>query len=331
MSSGVLGLDTSGPIADLALVVVLTEVVVAVVTLEALRGSPFAWALVLPYVLFVPGYAVVSALYPDRAGPLRPPDAVPNGPSDPDLSTLGRVVLSLGASVGVVAAVAITLDFTVWGFQRLPLVAGIGLFTLAAAAVAAYRRQTVRHPAGVGRKAFVAALSRAAGDDTRSRVLSAVAVLCVVGAGGAVALADSGPINSGADPGLRTASLVAGDDAAAGDYSRTLTVGEPTDYTLAIENGAGDALRATVVVQLQTVDVGESVRVTDRTELRRVEIEVPPDGRESVTTGVAPAAAGERRLTHLVYFGDAPETATVESADREVHLWVTAREGGGEA
>lgn len=327
MSSGVLGIDTSGPVADLALVVVVTEVLVAVVTLDPLRGSPLAWGLVLPYVLFVPGYAVVSALYPDGAGPLRPADAVPNGPDDPDLSPLGRVVLSLGASVGVVAAVAITLDFTVWGFQRLPLVAGVGLFTFVAAAVAAYRRQRVRNPAGVGRDAFVAGLSKAVGDDTRSRVLSAVAVLCVVSAAGAVAMAD--PATPGDD--LRTASLVAGEDAAADDYQRTLTVGEPTDYTLSLENGAEDALRATVVVQLQTVDVGETVRVTDRTELRRVEVEVPANGRESVTTPVVPASAGERRLTQLVYFGDAPDTATVETADREVHLWVTALEGGEES
>ena len=53
-------------VADLVAVLALLGVAVGVVFLTSLAG-PLRIAAVLPVILFLPGYALVSALYPDPA------------------------------------------------------------------------------------------------------------------------------------------------------------------------------------------------------------------------------------------------------------------------
>jgi len=320
MSSGSAG---SAPSADLLGVVAATALFVVVSLVDPLRAGPYAWLVALPYVLFVPGYAVVAALYPDDETTLRPTDAVRGGASDPGLGTVGRLALGVGASVGAVAAVGITLDFTVWGFQRLPLVSGIAVFALAATGVAALRRRAAARPAGVGRAAVSLALGDALGRDALGRALTALAVLCVLGAAGAVVATNADHADA------RAASFVTDGSANAADYPRNLTVGERTNYTLLVENGANAPANATVVTQLQTVETDGDVAVRERREVARTTVAVPADGSATATIPVTPATTGERRLACLVYFGGAPANATAASADREVHLWVTVRDAGG--
>jgi uncharacterized membrane protein len=311
------------PSADLLLVVVSTGLAGCVVGIDPLRTSTLAWAVVLPYSFFVPGYAIVSMLYPSNPTALVPNDAVDGGPADPRVGLLGRAVLSIGGSVGVIAVVGITLDFTVFGFQRIPLFTGVALFTLAAVVIAGYRRQRTHEPAGVDRAAVRDGLLSIVGRDTTSRVLSLVVLVSVLGAAGGIAATQTDT------PTTRSASLLAdADGGGAADYSRDLLVGQATEYTLAVDNGASEPLTGTVIVQLQTAEVGETVRVTRRTELQRVTVQVPPNERELLESTVVPTEPGERRLAFLVFFGAVPETPTTQNADREVHLWITVTPEG---
>ena len=88
---------------------------------------PFAVVGGLPFVLLVPGYAIVSAVFP-RAG-----EAAPNAEQT---SWTARLGLSVAASCIAIALVGGVLDFTVWGFERTAVVVGLSVVTLGATAIA---------------------------------------------------------------------------------------------------------------------------------------------------------------------------------------------------
>lgn len=75
-------------------------------------------------VLFVPGYALIAALFP-RQG---------------DLDGIERVALSFGLSIAVVPLIGLGLNYTPWGIRLIPVVISLAIFTVAMAIVAYFRR-----------------------------------------------------------------------------------------------------------------------------------------------------------------------------------------------
>jgi hypothetical protein len=93
----------------------------------AVAGPEVGWlraVLVLPLVLFLPGYVLVAALFPGRGAGLRVEE---------------RALLSIGLSLALVALGGLLLNQTPWGLQTDSWAALLGLFTLGAAAVAVLR------------------------------------------------------------------------------------------------------------------------------------------------------------------------------------------------
>ncbi|SFR87029.1 Uncharacterized membrane protein [Halomicrobium zhouii] len=163
--------------ADLATVVVLTLATVLAATLPVVAETPLRVVLGLPYVLFLPGYALVAALFPE-AGPDRvekPADdsgdtddeetdgwvatgawgessadddhsgtdgstTGPSGVADAGIDGIERVALAFGTSIAVVPLVGLVLNFTPWGIRLVPILVAVSGVTLACTAVAARRR-----------------------------------------------------------------------------------------------------------------------------------------------------------------------------------------------
>ncbi|MEM3913379.1 MAG: DUF1616 domain-containing protein [Desulfurococcaceae archaeon] len=98
------------------LLVYLTNYVVALTPLRYVLGSI--------YVLFIPGYSLVEALYP----------------REEDLSPLERTALSIGLSLAVVPLIGLILNYTPWGIRLLPIVTSTTVFTTAMLVIAAYRK-----------------------------------------------------------------------------------------------------------------------------------------------------------------------------------------------
>ncbi|MFB6105933.1 MAG: DUF1616 domain-containing protein [Halobacteriaceae archaeon] len=312
--------------ADLWAVVLAVAVTDAVVLAPFLSETALRPVVVFPFVLVVPGYALVAALFPADAARVAEGTA-PGGPADPRLPTLGRVVLAFGGSVGVVAAVTLTLDFTDYGFQTVPVLAGVSVSTLALVGVAAYRRRSrgTDRRAGVAPTAAVGRIRRAARGGTRlEAILSVVAVASVLLAAGAV-YAGPGP-DGGASNGPTVALLGTGADGPAmADYPRNLTRGEPVRPSLMVTGGDRQAT-VTVVVLLQDLS-DDGASVVSSTELDRFEVSVGANETRVVDHAVVPTRAGDPlRLAYLVYEGDPPPTPTAANADREVHLWVGVTE-----
>jgi len=76
------------------------------------------------FVLFLPGYATVEALYPGER----------------DLSNLERLALSIGLSLAVVPLIGLLLNYTPWGIRLAPVAAAITVYTTALLFVAALRK-----------------------------------------------------------------------------------------------------------------------------------------------------------------------------------------------
>ena len=86
--------------------------------------EPVRIGLGLVFVLFLPGYVLVAALYPRKD----------------DLDLVERVALSLGLSIAVVPLIGLGLNYSPWGIRLNPILAFVTLFIVLAASVAMYRR-----------------------------------------------------------------------------------------------------------------------------------------------------------------------------------------------
>jgi len=94
----------------------LSNVVTIFAVLRYVLGSVF--------VLFLPGYATVEALYPGER----------------DLSNLERLALSIGLSLAVVPLIGLLLNYTPWGIRLAPVAAALTVYTAALLLVAALRK-----------------------------------------------------------------------------------------------------------------------------------------------------------------------------------------------
>jgi uncharacterized membrane protein len=297
--------------ADLIALVGWLSLVDVAVLVPALAATPLRPALALPFLFVGPGYAVVAALFPER---------LPVTDISRRFPLLGRLVLSVGASVGAVLAVGLVLDFTVFGFATVPVLAGVTVLTLAATAVAVRRRRTVAQPAGVTFGAARDHLRRTLGDSPLDVALSGVVVVAVVLAAGAVygmPAADTTPTEA--------FLLTPGPDGpVADDYPQTLQRGQPTTLILGAESGTDSATPVTAVVSLQRLDGDDgSVTVTEETVLQTLTFEDPAGGTARIQHTVTPTVTGDLRLTYAVYFGDGSPTGP---PDKQVHLQVTVTE-----
>lgn len=88
---------------------------------------PLRYALGTVYVLFLPGYSLVEALYPREL----------------DLTPLERLALSIGLSLAVVPLIGLLLNYTPWGIRLSPVIASSTLFTTIMLTIALYRKYSI--------------------------------------------------------------------------------------------------------------------------------------------------------------------------------------------
>lgn len=88
------------------------------------RVLPARYVLGSIYVLFLPGYSLVEALYPEEGS----------------LSPLERLALSIGLSLAVVPLIGLALNYTPWGIRLKPYVAASSALIVTLLLVAAYRK-----------------------------------------------------------------------------------------------------------------------------------------------------------------------------------------------
>lgn len=108
---------------DLTVITIWIIAALVFILTPALENSQVRTVLAVPVVLFIPGYVLVSALFPKRG----------------DIDFTERIALSLGSSIAIVPALGILLNFTT-GVKLEPILITLCLYSIILAFIASYRR-----------------------------------------------------------------------------------------------------------------------------------------------------------------------------------------------
>jgi uncharacterized membrane protein len=112
---------------DLLIVMGLVLLTDIFVLTPGLSESMLRNLLGLPLVLFLPGYALIAALFPAKS----------------DLDGIERTALSFGLSIAVVPLIGLGLNYTPWGIRLLPILISLSVFTFFMCGLAYLRRATL--------------------------------------------------------------------------------------------------------------------------------------------------------------------------------------------
>ena len=286
-------------------------------------GSVLRLFVTFPLALFLPGYALVSVLFPagDRSARKTTSASIETRPRGIDI--VERLGLSFAVSFAIVPALVIALTFTQWGLATGSIAAALVVVTVVLAQLGAVRRLRTPKP-----ERFIvspaASVSRLRRDESAvATVSSALLVLAIGLAVGALLIGFLAPLSTGGFSELALYSEDEDGDLVAGGIDDEIEAGESVPVTVSIENQEGEETDYTVVVQEQVIEDGE---VVERTELDELETTL-----EDGTTGtgeleITPTASeGETvRISVLMYEGDAPDEPTNDNADEDTFFWVTA-------
>ncbi|MFO7791363.1 MAG: DUF1616 domain-containing protein [Candidatus Saliniplasma sp.] len=109
---------------DLGFVVLLTTFLLLVIYFTP--DSTARTVLGLPYLLFFPGYVLISFLFPEEE----------------PLDKIERIALSFGLSIAITPLIGLLLNY-IWEISLVPLLTSISLFIFAFSGLAFYRRRAV--------------------------------------------------------------------------------------------------------------------------------------------------------------------------------------------
>ena len=112
---------------DLKLVCALTLLTSIFVLVPGIDHGPVRVVLGLFMVLFLPGYALIAALFPAKD----------------DFDGIERFALSVGLSIAVVPLMGLALNFTPFGIRLVPVLVSISAFTLLMVTVSVFRRNAL--------------------------------------------------------------------------------------------------------------------------------------------------------------------------------------------
>jgi uncharacterized membrane protein len=112
---------------DLLAAIMLAVLTPVFTLVPPLASLPVRIPLGLVMVLFLPGYALIAALFPRKD----------------DLDGIERVALSFGLSIAVVPLMGLGLNYTPWGIRLVPVVISLCLFTVMMSVAAHLRRSAL--------------------------------------------------------------------------------------------------------------------------------------------------------------------------------------------
>lgn len=286
-------------------------------------APPVRFLLVGPLLLFLPGYAATTALFPRSPDPYGVGAGREGATRPGTVDGVERAALSFGLSVASLPLVGVVLSLSTGSIGG-PVTSLLGAFVVGATLLGAARR--LRLPP---ERRFVVPLHRwvetARGGLTRpslfDRTLNLLLGLGIVLAVAALALGFAAP-----QEGESFTEFLVGTEADDGEfvtagYPDGASPGEEVDLLLLIENNEGEPVEYVVVTELQRVD--ENGEVIEATELDRRTVRTEPGESTVEPVSVSPAMEGEDlRLTYMLYRGDAPRDASRDSAYRSVHVWI---------
>jgi len=286
----------------------------------------------LPILFILPGYVLVSTLYPARRGAVGGASRLLTWTDRPlserALTWPERLAVSFGLSLALLPLVALGVSLVFGGFH-LTTDLGVlsGLIVLGAVTATARRFQLppderARAPVFGWLSALHASVFDA--DSSLDALLNVVVVLSVLVALTSITYAVAVPQSGG---GYATFSLYTRNESGglvAGGYPTNLTQGQTQSLVVAVDNHGQQVTDYTVVAELQRVrQVNDTATVVEETPLESLTQTVAANQSWTADYGVRPQMTGRNlRLVFYLYRGDAPKNPSAETAYRTLHLWV---------
>lgn len=305
-------------------VVVLVFVAVAAFTVLSVSFPPARAVVGLPLLVFLPGYALLTVLFPSRRFQTRygALDAFSSG-----IDGVERVALSLGVSLALLPVIGLALwTLSPHGFGVRVLVGvlsaeiGLGMIYGAYRRIQLPRSQRYRLP--VDRW-----LSRLWSDGVTGGLFGAtmnvVLALSVVAAVVALGYGVLVPHESETYTGV---SILSDDDGELTFVNNSSAA--DGELTLSIENHEGRTITYTIVVVVERIGHdGQRMVVRSSEELQRLETTVEAGETKRVNHTVSPPTEeANLRLRYLVYKDGPPAIPTADNAYRTAYFWLTDTE-----
>ena len=303
--------------ADLKIAVVWLIVSILAIYVPFLNTSPVRVLLVLPMILFWPGYCLIASLFPQES----------------DIDLLERFALSFGLSIAVVPLIGLRLNFTPWGIRLEPVVVSLALFTIAMIFIAHYRRALLppedrfRIPFAESADTIRNAVFSHSGSRV-DRILNVILILAIL-----TAILTTVYVIAVPKQGERfTEFYILGEDQKAAGYPDRISVGE--NYPLYI--GVGNHEYRTVGYTIETWGL---VMEPDSTNTSRI-LAMDPLWQHPLTlahneTTLVPydlslTQEGYTRVEFLLFNETVPDPSVngmdrINASYRDLHLWVTVR------
>jgi len=198
----------------------------------ALPDSVVRVVIGLPFILFFPGYAALSVLFPEGK----------------DLEIIERIALSFGLSIAISPLVGFGLNYTPFGIRLAPILFSLAALNVALSAGGLYRRELAEAPylpfdPVVTWKRYEAQFRAEKGLD---RVLTVILVISIISSVVALVYVVAIPRQGESF----TEFYVLGPGGNATGYPRNLTVGEDASVILGIANHEHRTVEYTVELWL---------------------------------------------------------------------------------
>ena len=331
---------------DLAAVVAATLLVVVAAFAPVISETPLRVPVGIAFVLFVPGYAVVAALFPERnrasvadvADGDGGDESAGSASAEPrrrtrwlgagtGLDGVDRLSLSVVVSVVVVAAVGVAVHYTPWPIRAGPVVAVVAAITLLATAVAARRRRALAPSVAfaVPTQRWRATVKRAvrSPDSRGDALLTGLLIVAVVLMLASVGVAVGPGFGADADDTDGYSALYLEHDGAL--LTNESAVLEDTEnasgLTVGIENEEHRTVEYTVVAVAQELEAdGDAVTVENRTELDRREAELAHGETRELEYELESVSDDDSRIVWLLYPDDVPDEPSTTNAEAYVTL-----------
>lgn len=301
---------------DLAIVLVWEVLTIACIFLPVLNDSFLRVLFALPFILFLPGYTLIAALFPGRE----------------EIDGIERLALSFGLSIAVAPLIGLVLNYTPWGIRLEPITVSLVLFTTAMTVIAHYRRfllpaeQRYSVPfremsAGIREELFEPGASR------MDRALSVLLVVSIIAAAATTVFVIVVPKEGE----KFTEFYILGEKGMAADYPTRFTSGEEQHLIIGIGNHEYRNVSYTVEVLglNQTFDqVTNTSTIHQMALMDRFTLTIPHNTTEERWFNFTVGDTTVNRIQFLLYNETVPDTEIwgsdrVNASYRDLHLWVT--------
>jgi len=262
-------------------------VLILIIIISLIPIKPVRIVLGLLFVLFLPGYIFIAALFPKKG----------------DLDSIERVALSFGLSIAIVPLIGLILNYTPWGIRLYPILFSISAFILICSIITWYRRNKISEEERF-LISFEFDFPKWKTIGRLDKFLSIILIISIISAIGMLIYVVAKP-----KIGERfTEFYILGPGGMADDYPTESTIGETCEVIVGIINREHENVNYDVVINMGGKEIN-----------RLSSISLAHDEKWERRVNIVPNEAGENiKVEFLLYKG---ESENIEPY-RELHLWI---------